>query len=163
MSRPLRYALLGALVALSVMVIAACGDDDDTDAIGGATATETASATATETATATATEISVELDDFSVAPDPSSTSHGEITFAVQNTSSTPHDFVVIRTDLAPDALPVEGAAVDESQLDVVLRIDDIAGGESSSEAAELDPGSYVLICNVPGHYGLGMTAELTIE
>jgi uncharacterized cupredoxin-like copper-binding protein len=28
---------------------------------------------------------------------------------------------------------------------------------------DLDPGNYVVICNIPGHYAAGMHAELTIK
>ena len=78
---------------------------------------------------------------------------------------TPEDIelVVIRTDLAADALPVSGATVDESQLDVLGRTDTIGGGESETLSLNLSAGSYVLICNVPGHWGLGMRSSLTVQ
>ena len=70
---------------------------------------------------------------------------------------------MIRTDLAPDALPTDGTDVDESQLDVVLRVDEFPPGQSITATDELEAGSYVLICNVPGHYTLGMTVGFTLE
>ena len=86
-----------------------------------------------------------------------------VTFRVANDGAVLHNFVVIRTDAAADALPVAGAAVDEGAVDVVGRIDDLFGGDTRDATVTLTPGNYVLICNIPGHYQLGMTAAFTVE
>ena len=91
-----------------------------------------------------------------------SASAGEITFAAQNLGSTPHELLVVRTDLAPDALPANGE-VDETDLEIVVRLSDIETGMSVAGVVELEPGDYVLLCNVPGHYALGMSAAFTLE
>ena len=70
---------------------------------------------------------------------------------------------MIRSDLPADGLSVAGGRVDESGLDVVGRIPEFAGGTSASMTFDLTPGNYVLICNIPGHYGLGMATTLTVE
>jgi uncharacterized cupredoxin-like copper-binding protein len=151
-------ALLGLVLALVAAVIAGCGDDDDDgDASGTATATETA-----ENGN-TGGEVAVELAEFSVMPVPTSVAAGEVAFAAENVGTTPHNLLVIRTDLALDALPVEGATVDESQLDVALSIEELNGGESGDASVGLEAGSYVLICNTPGHYSLGMTSAFIVE
>jgi uncharacterized cupredoxin-like copper-binding protein len=36
-------------------------------------------------------------------------------------------------------------------------------GQSGDLSAELQPGKYVLFCNVPGHFMAGMWAVLTVE
>jgi hypothetical protein len=158
MSKSLRLMLFGAMVVLAVGLVAACGDDDD--AGGGAS---TPVATEDDGHDDPASTVSVALEDFSVTPDPASVPHGEITFAAQNLGATPHELLVVRTDLAADALPVDGAEVDESGLDIVVRLSDISAGMSVAGEADLEPGSYVLICNVPGHYALGMAASFTLE
>ena len=160
MPRSLRFVWLVALAVLAVALVAACGGDDDDDDTG---AISTPVASEDDDHEDPATTVSVGLDDFSVSPDVASVPHGEITFAAQNVGGTPHELVVVKTDLAADQLPVDGAEVDESQLEVVVRISDIAAGQSIAETADLEPGSYVLICNVPGHYALGMTAGFTLE
>jgi uncharacterized cupredoxin-like copper-binding protein len=60
--------------------------------------------------------------------------------------------------LPVDGLPEEDNAVDETsdELEVLGRTEDLDAGDSETVSATLDPGSYVLICNVVGHYGLGM-------
>ncbi len=152
MPRSLRTILYGALLVLAVGLIAACGGDDD----GDSAPTEDA---AQEDA---ATTISVALEDFTLTPDAATASHGEITFAAQNLGSTPHELLVVRTDLAPDALPANGE-VDETDLEIVVRLSDIEAGMSVAGVVELEPGDYVLLCNVPGHYTLGMSAAFTLE
>jgi uncharacterized cupredoxin-like copper-binding protein len=40
--------------------------------------------------------------------------------------------------------------------------DIVATGESTSLTVDLDPGAYVLICNVPEHYRAGMYIGFTV-
>ena len=42
-------------------------------------------------------------------------------------------------------------------------IPSIPAGKSASVTVELTPGKYVFICNVAGHYGLGMHTGFTVE
>ena len=65
----------------------------------------------------------------------------------------------LQTDLAADQLPTDdNGDVDEEGEGVTLvdEIEDIQGGSSESLTVNLDAGSYVLICNLPGHYQQGM-------
>ena len=89
---------------------------------------------------------------------------GEITFDITNDAEQTHEFVVFKTDLAPDQLPTdEDGDVDEAGEGVehVDEIEDIEGGSTQSLTVNLDAGSYVLICNLPGHYAQGMHAGFT--
>jgi uncharacterized cupredoxin-like copper-binding protein len=109
--------------------------------------------------------IHVSLDDdpaFTVVADPDSTGAGPVTFNVENVGISLHNFNIVKTDLAPDALPVDSGKVDESQLDVLAASDDLDAGTTDSIEVTLEPGSYVIFCNVPAHYGLGMHAAFTV-
>jgi hypothetical protein len=81
--------------------------------------------------------------------------------------------VVIKTDLAADALPTsEEGAVDEagSGIEVIGEIEEFEPGETQSATFDLEAGSYVLICNVveeedgekEAHYKLGMRTAFTV-
>jgi azurin len=153
--------LLGLLL-IGAVVFAACGDDDDDDATPTATSV-VADADHDDADDHDAAGVTVSLEDFAVVLDVDSAGAGEVTFEVANDGATLHNFLVIRTDLATDDLPLDGAAVDEDAVDVVGRTGDIASGETETVAVSLDAGSYVLICNIPGHVQLGMTVALTIE
>jgi uncharacterized cupredoxin-like copper-binding protein len=100
--------------------------------------------------------------DFGIALEEASTPAGSTTFDITNDGPSTHEFVVFKTDLAEDALPVDGSTVAEGDLDLVDEAEDIAPGVSASLTVDLEPGSYVVICNVEGHYTAGMHAALTV-
>jgi len=53
--------------------------------------------------------------------------------------------------------------VDEKQVPPVGRTSNIAGGKSEDKTLNLTAGKYVLVCNVPAHYGQGMHVAFTVE
>ena len=106
--------------------------------------------------------VAVSLTEFAIAADDLAEADG-VTFRVANDGAVSHEFVVIRSDAAPDALAIAAGVADESQLDVVGRIGQWPGGETREGTFELTPGAYLLICNLPGHYQLGMTVAFTAE
>ena len=87
---------------------------------------------------------------------------GDITFGIHNDGPSAHEFVILRTDDAPDALPVENGVIPEDQIDLVDEAEDIAPGTDTSLSANLTAGSYVLVCNLPSHYEAGMHAAFTV-
>ncbi|MGH2378882.1 MAG: plastocyanin/azurin family copper-binding protein [Candidatus Limnocylindria bacterium] len=88
---------------------------------------------------------------------------GEVTFVVRNRGGQAHDLIVIRTDLAADALPVDGQTQMASEEGRAGGIELVSPGRSANLRLTLEPGHYVLICNVPTHYGLGMHTELEVR
>ena len=102
--------------------------------------------------------------DFAVEVTPASAA-GPTTFAISNDGALIHNLRVIRTDLDADSLPLDssGFLVDEDQVNVVASVAELTGGESAELAVDLEAGSYVLICNIVGHYDLGMYASFTAE
>ena len=129
------------------------------------------SASASASAGSTATTVNVTLQEFSVIPDPTSAPAGDITFHVTNAGPDDiHEFVVFKTDLAPDALPTaDDGSVDESGegVELIGEIEDIAVDASGDLTEPLEAGSYVLICNIVEsgevHYELGMRTAFTVE
>jgi uncharacterized cupredoxin-like copper-binding protein len=125
--------------------------------------------------------VDVTLQEWAVVPAQTSVAAGSVTFNVENTGPDhPHELVVIRTDLSPDALPTtdEGAVDEEGEgIEIIGEVEEFAPGETRQVTFDLVPGSYVLVCNVkPGeehgdehmggmevHYKMGMFAALTVE
>jgi len=110
--------------------------------------------------------VGVTLADFSVTPDESSADAGDVTFDVTNDADQTHEFVVFKTDLPEGDLPTndEGDVDEEGEgLEVVDEIEDIEGGSTESLTVNLDAGSYVLLCNLPGHYRQGMHAGFSVS
>ena len=105
-------------------------------------------------------------------PDVTSVAAGPVTFSVTNSGPEDvHEFVILRTDLDPGALPTEptGAVSEEAEgIEVVDEIEDVAIGSTEQVSATLTPGKYVLLCNVyseeekEAHYQLGMRTAFTV-
>ena len=111
-------------------------------------------------------QVAVSLNDvpYEVTASPSSVAAGAVDFQVSNDGvGLPHNLLVIRTDLAPDALPMSGGQVDESQVNVVAATSqNLVQGATETVSANLAGGNYVLICNVSNHYGQGMYTAFTV-
>ena len=136
---PLMMKRLLVLAAAAALVIPACSSDD-----GGIGVTEA---------------------DYSVTPAETSAPAGELTFDITNDAEQTHEFVIFKTDLAPDALPVnDDGDVDEEGEGVthIDEIEDITGGSTQSLTVSLDAGNYVFICNLPGHYKQWMHTAFTV-
>jgi uncharacterized cupredoxin-like copper-binding protein len=152
-----RILMIGAAAFLAVAATA-CGDGDEAGGGGGGGGG--------------GTTVDVALQEFAVIPAQDSASAGTITFRVENTGPEDvHEFVVIKTDLAPDALPTdENGVVDEAGegIEVIDEIEDIPVGETQSVTVELEAGSYALICNIfeeeeqEAHYTMGMRTAFTV-
>ncbi|MBM4443379.1 MAG: cytochrome C oxidase subunit IV family protein [Candidatus Rokubacteria bacterium] len=109
-----------------------------------------------------AVSVKVTVKEFEVAA-PAEVAAGAVKFDLDNAGAVPHNLRVIKSTQAPNALPVAAGAADESKLQVVAKTADINGGAKTSVTARLEPGQYLLICNVPGHYQLGMTTRITVK
>ena len=156
--------LIATGLILTGVLLAGCGDDDETT---------TATSTPGGTAAGEGTEVDVTLKEFEVITETDSVEAGEITFNVENTGPDDiHEFVVLKTDLEPDALPtVADGSVDEGSEDIEVlgEIEDLPVGETQSLTVTLTSGSYVLICNIydatedEAHYAEGMSTAFTVE
>ena len=90
---------------------------------------------------------------------------GRVTFrAVNQSTSQVHELIVVRTESGQAALAYDDkqAKVVEKRIHRLGEIADLKPAASGSMTLNLKPGSYVLICNQPGHYKAGMTAALSV-
>ncbi len=107
-------------------------------------------------------DVVVTMKDFSITATPGTLPAGDIAFAIQNDGPSAHEFEILRSDDAPDQLPVENGSIPADRIDLVDEAEDIAPGTNTSLSVNLEPGSYVLVCNLPTHYEAGMYAALTV-
>jgi uncharacterized cupredoxin-like copper-binding protein len=106
----------------------------------------------------------VTIRDFKVRPSSPTAPAGTLTLSVSNIGPTTHEFVVVRTNLPDDDLPIgaDGLSVDEDRLDDVDGIEGIEDGSTEQVTVRLDPGRYVFFCNFEGHYLAGMHATVRV-
>ena len=113
-------------------------------------------------------DVAVTLDNFKIVM-PTTLHPGRHTFALTNSGSVPHELLLFRTDLAANALPIgpDGNVIEDSPL--MQKVVDSGnatnpgGSESAPTSQPLTPGHYVAVCNLPGHYRLGMRLNVTVS
>jgi uncharacterized cupredoxin-like copper-binding protein len=89
---------------------------------------------------------------------------GKVTFNVKNDATDlMHEAIMVRTDIAADQLPMgpEGAP-DEETLTIVGAVEDVEVGKGGSFEVTLEPGHYVIFCNIDNHFSQGMTKDFTV-
>jgi uncharacterized cupredoxin-like copper-binding protein len=140
-----------ALVAVLAIVSVACSSDSSSSSAAGTT-----------TSAGGGTAVAATEKDFSIAIDPTEVPAGEVTFTINNEGPSAHEFVVVQTDTAPGDLPVKDGLVEEDGITVVDEAEDIAPSTTATLTIDLEAGSYVIICNLPGHYQQGMNVGLKV-
>jgi len=108
--------------------------------------------------------VNVDLGDFFVKPEATEVEAGAVTFAVANIGKTLHEFVVLKTDTPADKLAVQASKIDEDTAgESQGEIEEFDAGKTISKTFDLAPGHYVFVCNIEGHYGLGMHTDFTVQ
>lgn len=149
----MRRFSFGSLVAVAAIgvLVAGCGS------------TAASPSAASSASAAAGGSIAVALSEWKVVPAQATAPAGSITFAVANAGTQVHEFVVVKTDIKADALPVANNKIDESALTAVDEIENIAIGATPTLTVDLAAGHYVLLCNIETHYGQGMRADFDVN
>lgn len=90
---------------------------------------------------------------------------GEVTFTVTNESQEFYHNLSIAPVADPSvALPYldDARMVDEAAAGTIARGKELKPHASGSVTATLEPGTYILFCNVGGHYVMGMWTLITV-
>ena len=109
--------------------------------------------------------VNVTLHDFAIESSTQMSSDTAVVFRVQNLAPVTHEFVVVRSDLPADQLPMasDGLSVDEEQLRPAGEIKQVEAGTIETLSIHLAPGRYVFFCNLEGHYLGGMHGVLEVS
>jgi len=134
-TRPAMLAGFGLAAALILGACAGGGGDKKAD---GAT-TNPAPVAAPDAATTT---LAVEAHEFSLSPKDLRTAPGSVAITYTNAGAIQH------------TLLIDG--VSGFKLDVP------SAGDVDTGTAKLEPGTYTLYCDIPGHRSAGMEAQLTV-
>jgi uncharacterized cupredoxin-like copper-binding protein len=92
---------------------------------------------------------------------------GIVSFDAHNRGPSTHEFVVFQTAQPADRMPLgaDGLTIDEdsSLLRPAGEVAEIDIDRSATLILRLTPGSYVLVCNMEGHYLGGMHFSLVVH
>jgi len=150
--KPASQAL--ALLGVAAVALAACS--------GGSAASPTPKTTA----------VNVTLSEWAIGESVPTAPAGQVKFSVTNQGPADvHEFVIVKTDLSLVSLPTDSTGTvneDAPGLEPVDEIEDVAVGATEDLEVTLQPGSYVLICNIyddatqQAHYQMGMRNSFTV-
>ena len=100
-----------------------------------------------------------------VKTSPATAKPGVVTFKVTNDSKdTVHEMIVMYMADPTKPLPYldDEKRVDEDKAGDKGEVSELEPGASGSLTVNLKAGSYLLICNVPGHFSAGMWTTFTV-
>jgi uncharacterized cupredoxin-like copper-binding protein len=105
------------------------------------------------------------LDEYSIRLGDHRVEAGSKTFRASNDGAIAHQLIVLRTKRPAGRLPVDDGVVDTGAkgIDVAGELELVPAGASEALQVRLRPGSYVLICNIAGHYTSGMHTSLGVR
>jgi uncharacterized cupredoxin-like copper-binding protein len=156
-----RLALTLMLLGITAVSLAACGGTEATPtptvAAGGATGGTGSTADVTPTTAAdqggsssgsgAAQEVKATLNEWSVSLNADQVSAGTVKFIVSNEGQNSHDLVVM------DSSGTEIGATPSFKKD-----------DGAKElVVDLKPGTYTIVCNLPGHTEKGMKTTLNVK
>jgi uncharacterized cupredoxin-like copper-binding protein len=109
-------------------------------------------------------QVSVTLTDKGVTLAETSVNSGPVTFKVKNVGTLEHELVVVRTDVAQDKIQPDADEPGKMSEEGALgESGDLAAGELKDFTLNLTSGKYVLMCNQPGHYMVGMHIAFVVR
>jgi plastocyanin len=155
-----RWTTAPAVAALAA-VLAACGGGNATkpaETAGSKGAAQDPSSAPVQVASG---RMTVDMRDYRFAPADLTAPAGKLTITAANKGRQQHELVLLRTDKAPVAIPVKSGKASESYS--VGEIAEQDPGTSGTHTFKLAAGKYVFICNVDGHYALGMRGSLLVK
>jgi uncharacterized cupredoxin-like copper-binding protein len=101
--------------------------------------------------------------DFKISA-PATVRAGEVDLAVANKGPVAHELIVVRGSARDLPMRSDGLSVDED------RVENKTAGALEPQAAgvhhlavSLDPGRYVVFCNMAGHFSGGMHQEIAVR
>ena len=147
-------AVLG-LVAAGLLAFAACGGENSESEVDGGGDGGPATINAT---------LGGSAGEFSLTVDPDSASAGKVRFNVTNEGESEHEFELFKTDVAAEQIPVAGgkANLEAVEAEEIDEVEDLEAGDSAELEADLEAGTYLIICNLPAHFEQGMHTGFTV-
>lgn len=104
------------------------------------------------------------MTDIAIRLDRSAGPAGNVMFVAKNAGTTNHHLVVLKTDIPQNQIPADPAKPGHvMEPGFIAQTSVISPGGTASLTLTLGPGHYVLLCNEPAHYLIGMHTAFTIN
>jgi len=90
---------------------------------------------------------------------------GPSTFTISNFGTMPHELLIFKSDLAPAAYPKDksGDIIEDGPgVNLVSDGENIDPAGAQTRTVDLKPGTYLFVCNIPGHFKQGMFQVVTV-
>jgi uncharacterized cupredoxin-like copper-binding protein len=96
---------------------------------------------------------------------PAQVKPGTYTYTITNSGQTTHELLVFQSNLAVADYPTTDGDITEDGPGItkISDGDNLAPGESQQRTVDLtQPGTYLFVCNLPGHFSQGMHTVVTV-
>lgn len=109
-------------------------------------------------------DITGHVHEWAIELSATSAQAGEVKFTIENDGTIGHEFLVVKTDIAPGEIPLDGDHFAEPSdgLEVIDEIGEFKVETTETLTLNLEPGNYQVVCNLPGHYKNGMHLGFTV-
>jgi uncharacterized cupredoxin-like copper-binding protein len=113
------------------------------------------------------TVVPVVVEDYRIKSSITTVPAGTVTFSVHSRGPSTHELAVFETARPAGQLPLgaDGLRIDEdsSLLREAGELEQVDIGQTETFVLRLTPGTYVLVCNMEGHYLGGMYFSLVVH
>jgi uncharacterized cupredoxin-like copper-binding protein len=107
-------------------------------------------------------QVTVDLVDFGITARPDAVSSGAIDLVIVNDGAIVHELEIFSGVDAGQTLKASNSVADTTNLDLIDEVEDILPSATAKLVVDLEPGTYLVICNLPGHYEQGMSTYVTV-
>ena len=111
--------------------------------------------------------VQVTLRDFAVDMPVTNVAKGSTRLAINNAGPSVHELEVftLPAGVDPASVPITNSVADTDSvgMTVIDEVEDIAPSTTASLTVDLQPGRYLFVCNLPGHYQSGMHTEVNVQ
>jgi uncharacterized cupredoxin-like copper-binding protein len=128
------------------------------------TATPVPAASATATPIAIAVKPTISLYEWKVIA-PATLKAGKTSFTISNFGTLPHELLIFKSPLAADKYPTDASGNIKEEgagVDLLSDGENIDPAGSQVRTVDLVPGTYLFVCNIPGHFKNGMFSVVTV-
>ena len=158
-------ALTALIAVLTVLALAGCSSSKNkTTSSGGQSGGGVTVTTAASGGPTVVNVVGGEKPDgkYYLTVTPGSVKAGKTTITFKNAGTKVHEVVVLKTDTPAGKLKV-GANHEVSEDASVGEDSETDPAKTKTTTIDLQPGNYVLVCNIERHYEKGMYAALTVS